>query len=136
MANIPITFRGGEFTPLIDARADTEKYPYGCRHLENFLPRIYSDATRRPGTKFVAITVDFDLVLPSIVAYENVGLCYENEVVSTLPDSSLMPVFICFENEMVCYENDTVIESQTIVFDIVCYENNTVFHQNEITIFN
>jgi len=54
MANIPIiNLNGGEYTPLIDARADIEKYSSGCRKLENFLPRIYGAIERRPGTKFV-----------------------------------------------------------------------------------
>lgn len=54
MANIPIiNLNGGEFTPLIDARADIEKYKSGCRILENFLPRIYGVIERRPGTRFI-----------------------------------------------------------------------------------
>jgi len=135
MPNISIiSLNGGEFTPQIDCRADVEKYNSGCRHLENFLPRIYGPVTRRPGTKFVASAVDVDTILPSIVAYENVGLCYENEVVSTLPTGPLIPVFICYENEIVCFENETAIASQTIVFDtsIYCYENDVVFWENDI----
>ena len=54
MANIPvINLNGGEFTPLIDARADIEKFKSGCRKLENFFPRIYGVIERRPGTRFV-----------------------------------------------------------------------------------
>ncbi len=54
MANIPIiNLNGGEFTPLIDARSDVEKYRSGCRKLENFIPRIYGAIERRPGTKFI-----------------------------------------------------------------------------------
>ena len=54
MANIPvINLNGGVFTPLIDARADVEKYKSGCRKLENFFPRIYGVIERRPGTRFV-----------------------------------------------------------------------------------
>lgn len=56
MANIPIIrLNGGEYTPLIDARADIEKYISGCRKLENFFPRIYGVIERRPGTKFIKI---------------------------------------------------------------------------------
>ncbi len=59
MANIPIiNLNGGEYTPLIDARADVEKYKSGCRKLENFIPRIYGVIERRPGTKFVKIAKD------------------------------------------------------------------------------
>ena len=54
MFNIPIiSFNGGEATPLIDVRSDIEKYNSLCRKLENFFPRIYGVAERRPGTKFI-----------------------------------------------------------------------------------
>lgn len=54
MANIAIvSFNAGELTPLIDTRSDVDKYKPGCRKLENFFPRIYGVAERRPGTKFV-----------------------------------------------------------------------------------
>ena len=54
MANVPIVnLNGGEFTPLIDARSDIDKYRSGCRKLENFIPRIYGSIERRPGTRFI-----------------------------------------------------------------------------------
>lgn len=54
MANIAIvSFNAGELTPLIDARSDVDKYKSGCRKLENFFPRIYGVAERRPGTRFI-----------------------------------------------------------------------------------
>lgn len=54
MANIPIIkFNAGELSDQIDARADVEKYEGGCRYLENFIPRIYGGAERRPGTEFI-----------------------------------------------------------------------------------
>lgn len=54
MASIPIVnLNGGEFTPLIDARSDIDKYRSGCRKLENFIPRIYGAIERRPGTRFI-----------------------------------------------------------------------------------
>jgi len=140
MANASITFREGEFTPQLDARSDVEKYGYGCRRLENMLPRIYSDVTRRPGTSFIAIMIDLDVVLPSIVSYENVGLCYENIIVLTLADNAtnraLMPVFICYEDNIVCYENDPVVTSETAVLSssMVCNENKVLFYENEILI--
>lgn len=48
-----LSFNSGELSPLIDARNDVAKYDSGCRILENFLPQIYGDATRRPGFKYV-----------------------------------------------------------------------------------
>ena len=52
--NFPIlNLNGGEYSPLIDARSDIEKYGSGCRTLENFIPRIYGAIERRPGTMFI-----------------------------------------------------------------------------------
>lgn len=54
MPNIPLlSFNAGELSPQIDARSDVAKYASGCRTLENFIPRIYGSAERRPGTKFI-----------------------------------------------------------------------------------
>jgi len=54
MANIPLlSFNAGVLSPQIDARSDVRKYASGCRTLENFIPRIYGSAERRPGTKFI-----------------------------------------------------------------------------------
>lgn len=51
--NYPIiSFNAGELSPLIDARSDVDKYKFGCRTLENMIPRIYGPAERRPGTKY------------------------------------------------------------------------------------
>jgi len=143
MANIPITsFNGGEFTPQLDCRSDIEKYSAGCRHCENLLPLIYGCVERRPGTRFVANTIDLDSILPSIVAHENAEVCYENKIVSTLPDTAtndaLMSAFVCYENLMTCWENRVVVESQTAVLseEIVCYENKPVFYENKIVVYN
>jgi hypothetical protein len=54
MSNIGIIrFNSCEATPLIDVRNDIEKYAGLCRKLENFFPRIYGPAERRPGTRFI-----------------------------------------------------------------------------------
>lgn len=41
-------FTGGEVDPQAESRVR-----HGCRHLENFIPQIYGNVERRPGTKFV-----------------------------------------------------------------------------------
>ncbi len=54
MSNIGIIrLNGGEATPQIDTRSDIDKYVGLCRKLENFFPRIYGTAERRPGTRFI-----------------------------------------------------------------------------------
>lgn len=42
-------FNAGEFSPLLDGRTDIPKYNYGCRVMQNWFPRIYGIAQRRPG---------------------------------------------------------------------------------------
>lgn len=55
MPNIPIlSSNAGELSPQIDERVDIEKYSSGCRNLDNFIPRVYGSAERRPGTKYIA----------------------------------------------------------------------------------
>lgn len=49
---IKSVFNGGEMSPLMDGRTDSEKYATGCRVLENFIVRSYGGAFKRPGTRF------------------------------------------------------------------------------------
>ena len=51
-------FNAGEISPLMDARVDAEKYPFACRKLENFIPRVYGGAFRRPGTVYIGTVSD------------------------------------------------------------------------------
>ena len=133
--NIPIvSMSGGEFTPQLDCRSDTEKYYSGCRHLENMIPRIYGNVTRRPGTVIITAWLDWLTSFLGIVSYENIAVCFENLVVSTLADDDLMPKITCYENDIVCYENEVIATSGVMVFldNIVCYENKAVFYENKI----
>ncbi len=139
MANKLITgLVGGEFTPHLDSRIDIAKYPLGCRHLENMITRKYGTVSRRPGTGFVVSMIDLDSILPSIIAHENIGITYENVVVTTLPDNAtnntLIPKFVCHESDFLCYENEPVVISDPagFVLTIMCHENNVLFHENEI----
>lgn len=47
------SFNAGELSPLMDARVDSEKYQFSCERLENFIPRIYGGAFRRPGMEWL-----------------------------------------------------------------------------------
>jgi hypothetical protein len=60
MANVALTtFNGGEMSPKISERVDTEKYQSGCKALDNFIPEKYGCVSRRPGTRFIVdITED------------------------------------------------------------------------------
>jgi len=48
------SFNAGELSPLMDARVDEAKYGFSCRIMENFVPKIYGGAFRRPGTMYLA----------------------------------------------------------------------------------
>jgi len=53
MSDFPVlSFNSGELSPQIDARSDVQKYVSGCRTADNFIPRVYGSAERRPGTKY------------------------------------------------------------------------------------
>ena len=57
MSNIAVVnLNGGEYSPKIDVRSDTEKYVSGCRRLENMIPRVFGSVQKRPGTKLIAIS--------------------------------------------------------------------------------
>ena len=62
-----ISFNSGEMTPKTDALSNIEKYASGCRHLENFLPRIYGSAERRPGTTFSKLGLEHDIYYKPLV---------------------------------------------------------------------
>ncbi len=56
MTNIAVvSFSGGEVSPEVDARKDIEKFTSSCRVLQNMIPDIYGNATRRPGTEKIAV---------------------------------------------------------------------------------
>lgn len=48
------SFNAGQFSPLLDARSDYQKYTSGCRTLENFLVKTQGPIERRPGTQYIA----------------------------------------------------------------------------------
>ena len=151
MSNIAVVnFNSGEITPEADARKDTEKYTGGCRKLENMIPDVYGEATRRPGTEFIdtyvpSVAPEAQLAyptlhaltseLPSILSYENQALSYENDVVE-IPGYITIPIFTCWENEVLCWENESVITSGEIVNsrNVICYENDFVFYENDIVV--
>jgi hypothetical protein len=55
---IKSVFNGGEMSPIMDGRTDSEKYATGCKLLENFMVRSYGGAFKRPGTRFGAANSD------------------------------------------------------------------------------
>ena len=123
-----VLFSGGEFSPKIDARSDTEKYAGGCRQSDNMIPSKFGGSKRRPGTEFISSSSAFNNIWESIIAYENVVVCWENTVVSSY--SVLLSDISCWENDVVCYENEVVSEVAFIA-NLLCYENSMVFHENE-----
>ena len=51
-------FTGGEFSPVMDARQDLQKYASGLKKMLNFYSLPHGAAVNRPGTRFIAETKD------------------------------------------------------------------------------
>ena len=127
-----VKFNSGEFSPKIDARHDTEKYAGGCRTLTNMIPSIYGTATRRPGTEFITTDGAFNTILNSIVAQDEVVICWENTVAVTDFDSTLNQI-TCHDNDVMCYENEVVSDvNMAFLTRVICHENNMVFHEGNV----
>lgn len=120
MANIPIVkFNAGELSDQIDARSDVEKYDGGCRHLENFIPRIYGGAERRPGTEFIYdaknTPVDIANTVVRIIPFiYSTSIAYTvelgNKYARFYYDGDVLGdwVYVTYEDESVFYEGDYV----------------------------
>lgn len=52
------SFTGGEFSPVMDARQDLQKYATGVKTMKNFYVLPHGAAVNRPGTHFIAATKD------------------------------------------------------------------------------
>lgn len=52
------SFSGGELSPYCDALTTSDKYPTGCRVLENFIPTVYGPVNRRPGLEMISAAFD------------------------------------------------------------------------------
>jgi hypothetical protein len=51
--SIKLSFNSGEWSPLLNARIDLDRYEHACQRLENFLIMPYGGALRRPGTQYL-----------------------------------------------------------------------------------
>ena len=128
-----VNLNGGVYSPKIDARSDTEKYPSGCRRLDNMIPSIFGGVEKRPGTEFISTDAAFDAIMAAIVAHEGTIVCWENTVVVTDFDALLSQIS-CHENDSLNYENEMLVESDlmTFVSRALCYENDVLFYENEV----
>ena len=105
--NTPIiTFNAGILGPLIDARADTNKYGAGCRILENMLPLIYGPAERRPGLEYIYGAYDSDVVSKLI------PFIYSNTIAYVIEMSALINRYY-FDGGIVVDDDDEVVTTAT-----------------------
>ena len=127
-----VNLNGGEYSPKIDARADTEKYAGGCHILENMIPSIFGGAEKRPGTEFISTKGAFNAILAAIVANDNIVSCWENTVVVTDYNTMLSQI-TCWENDVMCIDNEVVSDVNMAFLErAVCHENNLVFHEGDV----
>lgn len=54
------SFTGGEFSPVMDARQDLQKYATGLKTMRNFYALPHGAAMNRPGTYYVADAINHD----------------------------------------------------------------------------
>ena len=88
MTNIAVVnFNSGEISPDLDALKTIEKYIGGCRRLDNMIPDVYGNTTRRPGTEFIMATITYVTLkifeVDSVDTGDGVYNCYEYEIDST-----------------------------------------------------
>ena len=107
MPNEPlISFNSGELSPLIDARSDIEKYKAGCRTLENFIPRVYGIAERRPGLQFILAGVD------NAAKGRIIPFIYSNAIAYVIEMSNLSFRFF-FDGGIVLDGGDNIVTTTT-----------------------
>ncbi len=105
--NVPIiTLNSGELSPLLDARADTEKYSSGCRTLENMLPLIYGCVERRPGLEYI-----YGQVSNSVVG-RVIPFIYSNAIAYVIEMSNLVNRYY-FDGGIVVDDDDDVVTTIT-----------------------
>jgi hypothetical protein len=54
VSTLQSNFGGGEYSPLVHGRVDSDRYPLGLKKCQNFVPMIQGGLVRRSGTRFVA----------------------------------------------------------------------------------
>ena len=57
-------FTGGEVAPTLTGRYDLERYATSAQCVENMLPGLHGDVTRRPGTHFVGELGGYSVLFP------------------------------------------------------------------------
>ena len=58
MRRLIASFNGGELSPLMLMRVDSDRAQNGCRIMQNMIPMVQGGAFQRPGTEFVSSTID------------------------------------------------------------------------------
>ena len=87
MSNIAVVnFNSGEVSQEIDARKDTEKYTGACRRLENMIPDVYGNATKRPGTEAIVVGNGAACYYEAVIADPNKTQIYTAEDLKNIED--------------------------------------------------
>ncbi len=72
-------FTGGEVAPTLSARYDLSRYHNCVACMENMLPGLHGDVSRRPGTRFLADLGGYAVLIPfsfSAEAGQNFALVF------------------------------------------------------------
>ena len=83
-------FTGGEVTPLLSSRIDTEAYQNGAKQLRNVRIRSQGGVTRRPGTLYLQTLTNTDYQVEPYVYDEDEAyiILFRNTVIDIVDASS------------------------------------------------
>jgi hypothetical protein len=70
VAPIQGNFGGGEFSPLVHGRVDSDRYATGLETCYNWIPTIQGGLIRRSGTRFVAESNNATPTIVRLVSFE------------------------------------------------------------------
>lgn len=80
-------FNSGALSPFMAARTDVDRYRYGARTMENFIPMLQGPARKRPGTKYVHDLKEKCFLLPVVFSQSDAWiLAFGDSVVKFFTD--------------------------------------------------
>jgi len=101
------SFNTGQISPLMEARADFEKYNSSCRTIENMFVTVQGPVIKRPGTKYIATAKSG---IPRLIPWVH---STDDAYVFTLGDE----YFRIFRNGAQILDSDDSPTEETTVFD-------------------
>lgn len=86
-------FTGGEMSPTLSARYDLARFGTSTFCMENFIPGLHGDVSRRSGTRFVADLGQYSILIPfsfNVEADQNFCLILSDKLLRVSDGTSLL----------------------------------------------